>query len=480
MTIGRIMLMLAALMLGGCASIPRDRTLAFQCPELADAMQRIPFDLTPDAAASAAPEQAPASAAPPPAMMADGGGSSSSPSSAAPPASGPPSPALTAAMLATQQQWSTSSVLEQDGKAPPPPAVLLLSGGGQWGAFGAGFLRAVHESGGVAAPTPRIVTGISTGAIQTLFVAAQDYDGLVQAYTGQPEQAYARSRSTLGALINGSRASFAPLRTLLMRRLTGSDGGPLLLRAIARNTRERADGTRPIYAFIGMVDAASGDFVEVDLAALVQALMPDPDAAVPPHAAECVTAVAMASSAIPVTFERVAIRTSEPAGARPGIYYDGGVRQSVFFSAAAKARALALTGARDEDAAQALPFYVIRNGPSTAREEPAILREHDILSAAMRGYSLLVNQNEVMSVCALRLVNPDGPILLQTADGYRSRPDMAAGPDRSTQFDVPFMHRLAALGDETGRSASGRWMLLQPLAHTPGAPFCRVTPQRQG
>src|SRR4051794_36694054 len=55
------------------------------------------------------------------------------------------------------------------GRAPAPPTIdiLIISGGGDWGAFGAGFLKGWSRvpPGPMAKPAFDAVTGVSTGAL---------------------------------------------------------------------------------------------------------------------------------------------------------------------------------------------------------------------------------------------------------------------------------------------------------------------------
>jgi predicted acylesterase/phospholipase RssA len=54
--------------------------------------------------------------------------------------------------------------------------VLALSGGGQWGAFGAGFLKGWTQAGDRPAEF-QVVTGTSTGSLQATFAfLGRDYD----------------------------------------------------------------------------------------------------------------------------------------------------------------------------------------------------------------------------------------------------------------------------------------------------------------
>lgn len=66
-------------------------------------------------------------------------------------------------------------------REPPTIDILIISGGGDWGAFGAGFLRgwrAVPQSDPLAMPTFDVVTGVSTGALIAPFAFIGDDESL--------------------------------------------------------------------------------------------------------------------------------------------------------------------------------------------------------------------------------------------------------------------------------------------------------------
>jgi len=69
------------------------------------------------------------------------------------------------------------------GKLPNPPVIdiLVISGGGDWGAFGAGFLKGwgrVPQTDPLARPRFAAVTGVSTGALIAPFAFLGDEDSL--------------------------------------------------------------------------------------------------------------------------------------------------------------------------------------------------------------------------------------------------------------------------------------------------------------
>jgi predicted acylesterase/phospholipase RssA len=63
--------------------------------------------------------------------------------------------------------------------APPTVELLVISGGGDWGAFGAGFLKGwSHVQGALALPQFDAVTGVSTGALIAPFAFLGDAQAL--------------------------------------------------------------------------------------------------------------------------------------------------------------------------------------------------------------------------------------------------------------------------------------------------------------
>src|SRR6185503_17797660 len=62
------------------------------------------------------------------------------------------------------------------GGQPPTIDILIISGGGDWGAFGAGFLKGwARVNGEMARPQFDIVTGVSTGALIASFACFGDH-----------------------------------------------------------------------------------------------------------------------------------------------------------------------------------------------------------------------------------------------------------------------------------------------------------------
>lgn len=218
------------------------------------------------------------------------------------------------------------------------PSVLVLSGGGKWGAYGAGLLDGWSRQTDPinARPSFAVVTGVSTGAMQSTFAFLGRDDQLVRAYTLKDEREVVIRHGDLFFLSHGSTADLGPLR-VRVRDLTGP-----LLDDVAR---EAAKG-RLLY--VGAVDALSGQMYAVDLTALASSMTGEPRL-------QCYTGAIMASAAIPVVFRQITIN------GRP--YFDAGVRNSVFVSGLQEATARAL---RDDPNAKAR-LYVLMNGEPGVR-----------------------------------------------------------------------------------------------------------------
>lgn len=312
--------------------------------------------------------------------------------------------------------------------ANEPPATLMLSGGGSWGAFGAGFLQALGKRDW------KVVTGISTGALQGLMVAAGDYDRMVREYSIGTQQDLAITNSDIGLLIKGSQYDIRPLRAKLMTYLLEPEGAELPFRRMA------APGAP--HLLVGMVEGRSGDLKVVSITDMVRAVYAPgttPTAEQTAALADCVAGVALASSSIPVRLTPVQIDGQT--------YMDGGVRSSVFDAGVARRVAgFARSGTPPE-------IYVIRNGPTVVFRDglengvAKVDARPDILRVGLRGYSTIVNQSELTSIAALRLIYPTGPIRVMTADGFNApRNPERCGERPEAVFEPKFMGCLIKWG----------------------------------
>jgi len=354
---------------------------------------------------------------------------------------------------------SIAALLAPDGPRSDkdPRSTLLLSGGGQWGAFGAGFLGRLHDQAADPAHADRypdfgVITGVSTGGLQALFVAigdAEAYRDLRTHYAPKSEKEIVDRNPTWQAVATGSVAGLAPLRRKIEAVLCHGGDPAKECKVIEQLA---ASGTK---VYIGFVEASSGRFVYADVVAIANDAKAGPTGLESRrNAQQCLTGVAMASAAMPVFFQQVKIG--------PHAYYDGGVRQSVFevrvaeLMQQASARALEAAAARKRsgdsapDAATHSSFaepslYVVRNGPTILEPDHKADDAADALTAAFRAEAIVVNELEVSSIAALRLARPTGPIRLVTADGWKKSSPVCDKPP-GVMFDPDFMACLQTFG----------------------------------
>jgi hypothetical protein len=146
-------------------------------------------------------------------------------------------------------------------KEPPVIDILIISGGGDWGAFGAGFLKGwqkVPPQHPLAMPQFDVVTGVSTGTLIAPFAFvrdAQSIDVVVNLYRN-PKEDWVKQRGVLFFLPNN--ISFAEVPGLereikshitldMVRRIAkaGTDGRMLLV-----NTTNLDDATSRVFDLV--------------------------------------------------------------------------------------------------------------------------------------------------------------------------------------------------------------------------------------
>jgi hypothetical protein len=160
------------------------------------------------------------------------------------------------------------------GQPPPVIDILIISGGGDWGAFGAGFLKGwqkVPAGHPLAKPEFDAVTGVSTGTLIAPFAFLgdeQSTDQIVNLYRN-PQEDWVRQRGFLYFLPDN--ISFAEVPGLeremrkyitvdMLRRIAkaGADG-----RLLAVNTTNLDTGTSRVFDLVEEAQRAA-DTGEVD------------------------------------------------------------------------------------------------------------------------------------------------------------------------------------------------------------------------
>lgn len=344
-------------------------------------------------------------------------------------------------------RWTSANPVAQ-------PSVLLLSGGGQWGAFGAGLLTTLAQDGSSEMPNPVAITGVSTGALQMLFVGAGLDDPLVRdalrrAYAPAKESDVVDRQWKGLAVVTGAISGLKPLRRRIEDALCSDAALRTARKAGAAPACPLLDrlATTDTLMFSGFVEASSGRFQYADINAMARA--EDLSAA---QRRTCIAGAALASVAMPVFFQQVSV------GGKT--YFDGGVRQSVF--ATHIYRRMTNRMIERHLTQGVMPLLVLRNGPTDVEADLKADRTRNALDAALRAEAIVVNQVEVSSVAALRLQDPSGYLGFASADGWRDHlldtgtPNAATcgalkAADKEAQFAPAFMRCLMAYGDSRAR-----------------------------
>ena len=102
----------------------------------------------------------------------------------------------------------------QSSQSPPVVDMLIISGGGDWGAFGAGFLKGWGKvpPGAMARPSFDAVTGVSTGALIAPFAFLGDeasIDQVVRLYRN-PKEDWVKPRGLIHLLRGGAAYAKIP------------------------------------------------------------------------------------------------------------------------------------------------------------------------------------------------------------------------------------------------------------------------------
>jgi hypothetical protein len=201
---------------------------------------------------------------------------------------------------------------------------------------------------------------------------------------------------------------------------------------------------------------------------------------------------------MPFFYQQVQVSSTATDGsppAQPVTYYDGGVRQSMFVVDTITALS-ELAGQRRAAARLANPseamvgsdqrlsspvVYMVRNGPTIALPDDKANNKRDAITSALRGYSLIVNQSEVMAIETIRLRYPEAEMRLITADGYDKAYPGSAGAiceknDPEAMFEPQFMQCLqrygAYLASRPVASPDERWIVLTKRPEESGGDSC--------
>lgn len=312
--------------------------------------------------------------------------------------------------------------------------VLALSGGGQWGAFGAGFMKGWTDRGETEPRRPsfRVVTGTSTGSlIATFAFLGPEYDGtLREAYLGiRGDEDVFESRWFVGLLFGDALSSTKPLRRRLETFVTAE-----VVEAVAR------EGARGRRLFVGAVDLDHGTFKPWDLTAIASG-----GGAEARH--RYIDAL-MASTAIPVAFPPVEI---------DGVaYVDGGARRNIFLEILASEAGRFL--ATEAPAPSETAVYCLVNGTLDVGTRRVRRR---VLDIAKRSVDILLDESTDGNLLRLYLQARRAGLGFQMASIPRDACD--ATESEENRFDPELMKCLYDEGVRYARDEVEPWLSEPPL-----------------
>lgn len=215
---------------------------------------------------------------------------------------------------------------------PVSESMLFLSGGSQQGAFGAGFMQRWSELRGGSLPRFRVITGISTGALQSTLIFIGEPGEVVNRYAVVAEGELLRGNTaaqidggTIEALTaaativkKGAIAELAPLRGQLLG--TGPDDARAILTAerLGRVAHEAGDGRK---LFAGAVELDTGSAVAFDLTRMAEDYVAERRPVPRETLRQCYAEALIASSSVPIA--------ASPSFIEGKMFIDGGARFGV-------------------------------------------------------------------------------------------------------------------------------------------------------
>lgn len=214
---------------------------------------------------------------------------------------------------------------------PVSNSMLFLSGGSQHGAFGAGFLNRWSETRG-GLPRFRVVTGISTGALQSTLAFTGESRETVNRYAITSERELLDSNTTArlgGGTLEAARAAITIFRkgalaelNPLRAQLVGSgaqDASAIVTSARLAKVADEANDGRKL--FVGAVEMDTAGAVAFDLSLIAQDYVAEVDPARKEDLRQCYAEALVASSSVPIA--------AQPRFIEGKMFIDGGARFGV-------------------------------------------------------------------------------------------------------------------------------------------------------
>jgi hypothetical protein len=327
---------------------------------------------------------------------------------------------------------------DQDADGVREYDLLVLSGGGSKGAYGAGFLNGWTASG--TRPNFKIVTGVSTGALQATFAfLGSDYDDeLREFFTQRPTESIYTQRFALETLFTESACKTTPLWELLQGCMTDE--------VLARVAEKHALGHR---LYVGTYNIDRAEFVIWDLGEIASSDRADKR--------EHYCRVLLASAAIPVLFPPVYFAVDADGETYHEMHLDGGAEAQVCFRHSMLEFDDALDGMHLAAKDVEVRLFLIRNGAAEEQVERIIAPRAVSIAAASLGQLFRLSINDGIYRIYV-LAHALGIQFHLAAIPVEFEPDLDA-----TDFDLPTMKRLFDLGYEQA-AAGYDWAQAPPGA----------------
>ncbi len=309
------------------------------------------------------------------------------------------------------------------GAATQDISYLALSGGGADGAFGAGFLNGLTQSG--RRPDFTIVSGVSTGALMAPFVfLGPSYDEtLGSIYTGDLGSSLIKKANIVNAIFGNALVESDKLGHLVAQYIT-----PEIVERVAAEHRK---GRR---LFVATTNLDSQRAVVWDLGAIA--------ASGSPNAVPLFRQVVTASASIPSLFPPRLVSVEANGTAFKQMHVDGSTVQQIFV-----APDDVLLGDREQRSFPRLRnLYVLLNN----KIEPTFaVTPNDTLSVGTRSLSTILRREVQTNVLASYTFARRHGVAFHLAAVPGTFDDTG-----SENFDADVMRRLYAYGLELGKSAS--------------------------
>jgi len=341
--------------------------------------------------------------------------------------------------------WA-DSVADFTAALPPQPGPwLALSSGGADGAFGAGLLKGLSESG--HRPDYAVVTGVSTGALMAPFIfAGPHYDDALRA-------AYTKITAADVFEVGSTGESFVdswPLKDLIAKQIT-----PALLADIAAGHRSG----RRLFVVTTDLDAERSVVWNMGAIAAHAADKDGGDAAL-----NLFRSVLLASSAIPGGFPPVLIDVEANGKKFQEMHVDGGVGGQFFVAPAA------VMAATSDYRLPATALYVVINTGLQPGLQIVTRSTPSILTATV-GAAVKVDTRLMIDRAYLAAKRSGIDFNIASIPADFNAP--SRGP-----FDPDYMTALFQLGETMGKSASPFGSAPPPYPGPPAPPV--QDPQKTG